>query len=435
MNLSTVLIEIVNGVLNLYLAYWLFNSLWIRKYSLAITFFSCSILSIIYVIPLILCKGSFIQYATIFSTTIVMSFLFDSKNIPKLTFTALYYVFSGAIELIVAISITNIFNISFEQGKQGVLYVTGILLSRFFTFITISLVRMKRKKHIYKIIKKQYITVFTFPFATFAILVLQHSIFVYSPIQNDVLTIIVLFCYSLLIISNIMIFEFIDTLYVNSINESKLSVANEIISKQAEQYQMLITYNRDILKIQHDHKNFNLGILNELQNGHIQETINKIKNECEIINKEIPIRNDIIYALVHIKRDAVAKHNISIDLNYSIINKLSISSVDLAIILGNALDNAIEATLRFPRTEHKIIQLFVTVKHNIIVIIIKNPVLENVNTNNLTTSKDNSEQHGLGIISMKHLASKYNGEIVFDCKDNLFTTSIILNNSTHKIDE
>ena len=112
------------------------------------------------------------------------------------------------------------------------------------------------------------------------------------------------------------------------------------------------------------------------------------------------------------------------------IQHIKISDVDLAIILGNALDNAVEAV---EKIEYKgMVEALIVLRNNLLIIKIKNPVKEYVDTNNLSSTKPDNNVHGFGIISIKQLTNKYDGEVLFTCKDNIFTTSIVMKNTMHK---
>ena len=90
-------------------------------------------------------------------------------------------------------------------------------------------------------------------------------------------------------------------------------------------------------------------------------------------------------------------------------------------------DNAIEASSACGGACREI-RLLVALKNKTIVIQMKNPVTESVNVERLATNKKEPIYHGFGVISMRQLAAKYGGEVVFSCEKGIFTTSIVINN-------
>jgi sensor histidine kinase regulating citrate/malate metabolism len=108
---------------------------------------------------------------------------------------------------------------------------------------------------------------------------------------------------------------------------------------------------------------------------------------------------------------------------------VSISSIDLSIIIGNALDNAIEAASKLKEDSEK--EIFVLVKHhqNNIIIVIKNRFEGEVDANCLSTTKSDQLNHGFGIPEIKQLAAKYGGVVAISCEDRTFELRIVLRNS------
>lgn len=137
--------------------------------------------------------------------------------------------------------------------------------------------------------------------------------------------------------------------------------------------------------------------------------------------------NDIVSTVVKTKADYAGQHGIEIDFQYSGLHKIQIPPVDIAIILGNALDNAIEAVQRITdgdRTIHAIVKT----NNNLLVIVIKNPTPKAVDVTNLISTKRNNGTRGFGIASIEELTKKHGGEVIFKCEDLTFETNIIMRN-------
>ena len=103
--------------------------------------------------------------------------------------------------------------------------------------------------------------------------------------------------------------------------------------------------------------------------------------------------------------------------------------MDLSIVLGNAIDNAIEATLNIPDETKRVIQVYIYNTERQLMIYVKNNVVENVSISSIEeTTKEDKLLHGYGILNMRQIAQKYNGAVTFKCENNVFNTAIILTN-------
>lgn len=103
----------------------------------------------------------------------------------------------------------------------------------------------------------------------------------------------------------------------------------------------------------------------------------------------------------------------------------SVDDMELSILLGNVIDNAIEAVkdLDNPR-----IELSFGHKDNYMNIVCKNSVAKSVLQSNpsLITTKNNKSGHGYGLKSVKEIVSKLNGDVSFYEEDGLFVVHIML---------
>ena len=271
------------------------------------------------------------------------------------------------------------------------------------------------------------------PISTIMIVFIHVYWFLQIPFESQLLAASNIISYIILVISNIIVFHIIDISYRNEEKEKQIVTSQELIQAQAEQYKQLQEHHQTILKIRHDQKNFLIGLITELKNNNINHALDSLQQEYDLLiyPDELEYSNSIVSAVIKAKSKIAQQNNIQIDFSYNEIQKVLISNIDIAIILGNALDNAIEATQKV-QSKSKVIDVMIKVNKDLIVIVIKNPVEVNIDTNNLISTKRQNGSYGFGITGMKEIASKYGGEILLTCENNEFNTHIILRNQ--KID-
>ena len=101
------------------------------------------------------------------------------------------------------------------------------------------------------------------------------------------------------------------------------------------------------------------------------------------------------------------------------------SNVDICIILGNLLDNAIEACNLIDG--YKFIDLKINTKDKKLIIKISNNTngyVNKVNGRFITTK--NSDMSGLGLIQIDNIVKQYNGYINRKYENNIFTTYLMI---------
>ena len=105
-----------------------------------------------------------------------------------------------------------------------------------------------------------------------------------------------------------------------------------------------------------------------------------------------------------------------------------INTVDLYAILGNALDNAIEAVEKFRQQEMRQIDVLIHRQQSFLVIQILNPIPSDssfVYEEELpVTTKGDRQYHGFGLRSMRYLVKKYDGCLTVGTEDGCFSLKI-----------
>lgn len=430
MDLLTVTVQLVNAGLQVYLAAVFYSSLSKPKFSLKILMPAEIIFTLFMAYGLIFFRGKVTLYLFTLLPTMLLTFMFKGSAVSKLLSFLSYNAMEIAAEMLAA-TFSSILHFA-EFDAINTAYIVGMLMSKLLVFIIIATVRISKRGKNFGHYRSGGFKACMFPLASFLVMIIQYIILGDSISQYNDLSYLILVSYTILIISNMIVFDYIDSIYLHAVDKEKIAVANEIITQQTIQYNDLIKHNEDIMKIQHDNKNFNIGLISDLEEGKISSVIDSLKNANNAYLNKSNYYGNIVYSILDIKRQEAQDRNIDISFEDHNLNQIVIPSTDLAIIIGNALDNAIDECKRIPDTGKKQISMLVSQQNDTIVIIIKNPAADDVNISSLTSKKADSEHHGFGIISMKQVALKYNGEVVFECENGIFTVSIIMNNISPK---
>lgn len=149
------------------------------------------------------------------------------------------------------------------------------------------------------------------------------------------------------------------------------------------------------------------------------------------VNTIVNVDNAVISALLNFKLAAAKEKGIDLDFKLSSLKDMDIDSLDISIVLGNALDNALEAC---EKAEHKFIIVELYLQDDYLIINIANSKLGQtvLGKNMYKTTKSDRENHGFGIENIKHVVDKYNGILRMDEKDTIFNINIALRKDRHE---
>ncbi|MGL5380219.1 MAG: sensor histidine kinase [Clostridium sp.] len=223
------------------------------------------------------------------------------------------------------------------------------------------------------------------------------------------------------------------TIYFTYLKEytEKVSIINKLNATIA-----LNTYNEESKKTKID-----IDILKKDYNNHIQTIyslykedkleeannyINALNFKILEISNNFYTKNETIDAILFNKVALCNNHNIKINIKSCIIENISISDYDLCTLLGNLLDNSIEANL-YVEKSYREITLKLSIIKNCLVINLSNSTKENHKMrNNKFISIKKEEGHGIGLNQIQSIVHKYNGDIIMEATNEKFNTNIIL---------
>ena len=105
-----------------------------------------------------------------------------------------------------------------------------------------------------------------------------------------------------------------------------------------------------------------------------------------------------------------------------------IEPMDLASLMGNALENAVEAVERLDSTKQRIIGVQIGKKDHFVQIRIENSYDGKlvVHNNRIVTRKCDQEYHGFGIASIRSIAEKYGGYASTITEGDTFVLSVLI---------
>lgn len=174
----------------------------------------------------------------------------------------------------------------------------------------------------------------------------------------------------------------------------------------------------------HDYKHNIINLMSLAENNDMQGIRQYLADESELLGKKLfyyKTGNDTVDTLLNIKQKIAESNGIIFIINAEIPENCKISSADFASLLGNLLDNAIEAS---EKEEEPFIEVKIKTVKSFMVINVLNKYTRC--DTSLQTSKAEKHFHGIGIHSIKQTVKKYGGEFKVEITDNTFNVKIMI---------
>lgn len=220
---------------------------------------------------------------------------------------------------------------------------------------------------------------------------------------------------------------------VNRQREMELEIA-KLKQEQAEilerDYQALSRTYADNAKLYHDLHNHIEAIYPCLTRGNIQDAVQyceELRTPVREISQTVWTGDKAIDYLISSKMALAVQEHIQTKVNVEYPRNTNIRSVDLTTILGNLLDNALEAAETVPK-RLRFLHLTVRRINAMLIIKVENGYSEapTQKNGNLLTSKIDKAFHGWGLKSVQTAAERYDGAVNIDYVDGIFKTVVTL---------
>ena len=187
-------------------------------------------------------------------------------------------------------------------------------------------------------------------------------------------------------------------------------------------------YNQ-IRGFKHDYASHIQAIKSHAQNGETDAIIrylDGLSTELTAIENILKTGNKMADAILNSKISLARAKGINVVAEANVAVKLTISEVDMCIILGNLLDNAIEACLGLPKDE-RLIRIYMEMKNTQLYISITNTAPKGkrrvLGKRHVTTK---GAGHGFGLARVDHVVERHGGYISRNSEDGAYSTEILL---------
>lgn len=261
-------------------------------------------------------------------------------------------------------------------------------------------------------------------------LLIINNLYLLATAYVNVNSFFAIFTIILLFFLNFIVFKIFDYIIIDSdakkqkaLFEQQLKIISEYIGEHEDRDKKLRTN-------LHDMKNRLVFIKGLLENKNIHKSIDQLNtliDENASLTSKSYSGNIAIDSILNNKQTIGNRQGIPMNYKIEIPTVIPFRDIDICILLGNAIDNAIEACAN--STFETYIHVFIKFEKGNLIIRISNPyhhTLHQSSNGMFLTSKMNSEEHGFGLKTIKKVVDKYNGIMCIHTDNHIFDLKIVL---------
>ncbi len=216
-------------------------------------------------------------------------------------------------------------------------------------------------------------------------------------------------------------------LFKKSEMKQELEMVKLLWKKEQEQYRMSKENIALINQKCHDLKH-QIRAIRQADYREQEEYLKEVENSIEIYEAIVKTGNEVLDTILTEKSLYCKEKGIVVSCVADGRQLNFINTIDLYSILGNAIDNAIEAVEKLQKQEMRQIDVLIYRQQQFVAINVINPIEEEVvyEEELPITTKENKGYHGYGLKSMKYMLEKYNGFFSIVTEDGCFSIMMLI---------
>lgn len=216
-------------------------------------------------------------------------------------------------------------------------------------------------------------------------------------------------------------------LFKKSEMKQELELMNLLWLKEQEQYHLTKENIALINQKSHDLKH-HVRAMRKASKEEIDKYLDEMEDAVEIYETIVKTGNDVFDTILTEKSLYCKDRGIQVSCVADGSQMDFINTIDLYALLGNAMDNAIEAVAKFQQVEKRQIDVLIYRQQNFLVMNVINPIPDQLRYEDELpkTSKEDKKMHGFGLRSMQYIVKQYDGFLNISEEDGCFSLKILM---------
>lgn len=225
------------------------------------------------------------------------------------------------------------------------------------------------------------------------------------------------------IVVNVMLWIFLMPWYVNR----KISrYQNELIDKHYEEVDNIYRKMRGWRHDYHNHIQVLKAQMEMKAYDEVDSYLDMLNHDLLTVDTVIKTGNLMVDAILNSKLSMIKEKGIDVDVSAIVPNEVPFSGIDLSVLIGNLLDNAMEACLGQESDEERFIRIYIDIVKKQFYIAVTNTMNGKSKKSGMKYISSKEGVHGFGLLRIDNIVQKYGGFINRQNEDGVFATEVML---------
>lgn len=157
----------------------------------------------------------------------------------------------------------------------------------------------------------------------------------------------------------------------------------------------------------------------------VNDYLRSLNDDLTNVDSTIKTGRVMVDAILNGKMNIAAQNDIPVNAKAKIPNDTPLTDVDLCVIIGNLLDNAVEENKKLP-TDNRFIRIYIGQKNTQFYLAFTNAAGKKKEKAGGLFGSTKGVEHGFGLGRVKSIVNKYEGLFSADSEDGGFTAEILI---------
>lgn len=228
--------------------------------------------------------------------------------------------------------------------------------------------------------------------------------------------------FGIIIISNVLLWLFMVPWLVNR----KLSrFQNDLVDRHYDEVETMYRKMRGWRHDYHNHIQTLKAYMDMERYEDADEYLDRLDEDLSTVDTVLKTGNVMVDAILNSKLTLIKEKNIQVDATAMVPQDIEVSGIDLSVIIGNLLDNAMEACMKLPESE-RFIRIYIDIVKKQFYISVTNSMAGKAKRGGIGFLSDKKGSHGFGLLRIDSIVAKYHGYLNRQTENGVFATEIML---------
>lgn len=228
-----------------------------------------------------------------------------------------------------------------------------------------------------------------------------------------------------IIVINILLWIFVMPVYIN---RKMTNFQNDLVNRHYDEVDTMYRKMRGWRHDYHNHIQVLKAHMSLSQYEEAEEYLDKLEEDLTTVDTVLKTGNIMVDAILNSKLTLIQEKHILVDATAIVSEDVAISGIDLSVLIGNMLDNAMEACMQISEEKDRFIRIYIDIIKKQLYISVTNSMVGKAKRsgNRFLSSKETGGNHGFGLLQIDNIVSKYHGYLNRQTENGVFATEVML---------